>query len=279
MELVLSAICILVRELRAKSEAVKTNKEECMYLYERVERLANGIPKPCPDGKILAVEYLRSILNCATALVTSFMDSKWYMKMWNANKYSEEFAELHRKINECSLDFSLVNSLDTTRREAAISKDASDNKRFFEMFETMNSKQDGIAEELIEIKKLLSHPHVARKGNKPVWFIDTGKKEGDMVVAKDEKNRKIVIGKGIKKILIYIYIYIPVPNITLVSSTAIYIYVCVCMCVCMYMYIHIYTYLHIHILGCNGIYLLLFFVPQVTLVSYTKGLGVAPGWP
>ena len=56
------------------------------------------------------------------------------MKMWNrANKHTEEFAELHRRINECSLDFSLVNSLDTTRRDAAISKDsdASDNNRFF----------------------------------------------------------------------------------------------------------------------------------------------------
>ena len=196
MDSVLSTVYALVQELKARSDTVKTNKEECKYLYERVERLAKGIPKPCPAGKMEAVEYLRSILNSATALVTSFTDLKWYMKMWNANKHTEEFAELHRRINECSLDFSLVNSLDTTRRDAAISKDASDNSRFFI---TMAAKQDGIAEELIEIKKLLLQLRVAQKGNKSVWFIDTSKEAGELVVAKDEKNRKIVIGKGILK--------------------------------------------------------------------------------
>ena len=114
MDSVLSTVFALLQELKARSDTVKTSKEECKYLYERVERLVKGIPKPCPADKMEAVEYLRSILNSATALITSFTDAKWYMKMWSANKHTEEIAELHRRINECSLDFSLVNSLDTT---------------------------------------------------------------------------------------------------------------------------------------------------------------------
>ena len=95
-------------DLKARADQAKFNKELCGRLADRALMFARATKDKDPSGPgfALTIENLRTAVNAGLDLVVKFtvLDGKWFSRIFKANQVSQQFEDLHRRIDRCSSD-------------------------------------------------------------------------------------------------------------------------------------------------------------------------------
>ncbi len=209
MESIVSAVISIALEVKKRCDTVKANKSQCTSLGVRVSILATQVEK-IPAKAILSkaegLQQLQGVLESALELVSKYKELGFLSRLVRCNGDSEQFKELHERLNQSSSDLSLVCAFDSAAQQVALQEDNKANER---LLEEMLAKHDQTHEMLKEVQASLeflkgmkapdpsaSAPSSARAraSDVPLWFIP--EKAVEFIGAKGRYGEPKPIGKG-----------------------------------------------------------------------------------